>query len=399
MTDEMMSLRALIEKAPDADLLREMIGFAAQRLMELEVGELTGAGYGEKRAERLAQRNGYRDRLWETRAGTVELRIPKLRKGSYFPGFLEPRRMAEKALTAVIQEAYIQGVSTRSVDELVRAMGMSGISKSQVSRLCEEIDGKVKAFLDRPIEGDWPYLWLDATYVKVRQASRVVSAAVIVAVGVNSDGRREVLGMDIGPSEAETFWTGFLRKLRQRGLRGVKLVISDAHDGLKAAVAKLLHASWQRCRVHFARNALAYAGKNGRRVVAAFIATAFAQNDAEAAKLQWRKVADQLRPTLPKLASLMDDSETDVLAYMTFPVAHRTKLHSVNPLERLNGEIKRRTDVVGIFPNEAAITRLVGALLLEQSDEWAVQRARYMTLETMAPLGDSTNVSLPVLAA
>ena len=399
MTDEMMNLRALIEKAPDADLLREMIGFAAQRLMELEVGELAGAAYGEKSVERLAQRNGYRERGWETRAGTVELRIPKLRKGSYFPGFLEPRRMAEKALTAVIQEAYVQGVSTRSVDELVKAMGMSGISKSQVSRLCEEIDDRVKAFLDRPIEGDWPYLWLDATYVKVRQNSRVVSAAVIVAVGVNSDGRREVLGMDIGPSEAETFWTAFLRKLRQRGLRGVKLVISDAHDGLKAAVAKLLHASWQRCRVHFARNALAHAGKNGRRVVAAFIATAFAQNDADAARLQWRKIADQLRPTLPKLATLMDDSEADVLAYMSFPAAHRTKLHSVNPLERLNGEIKRRTDVVGIFPNEAAITRLVGALLLEQSDEWAVQRARYMTLETMAPLSDSAEVSLPVLAA
>ena len=438
MTDEMMSLQSLIEKAADADLLREMIGFAAQRLMELEVGGLTGAAYGEKSSERLAQRNGYRDRPWETRAGAVELRIPKLRRGSYFPAFLEPRRMAEKALTAVIQEAYIHGVSTRSVDDLVKAMGMTGISKSQVSRLCEEIDDRVKAFLDRPIEGDWPYLWLDATYVKVRQASRVVSVAVIVAVGVNSDGRREVLGLDIGPSEAETFWMSFLRKLARRGLRGVKLVISDAHEGLKAAAAKVLCATWQRCRVHFARNVewalrmdfhppspapvkltcstcpprgahstLAHAGRNGRRVVAAFIATAFAQNDAEAAKSQWRKVADQLRPTLPKLSALMDEAESDVLAYMAFPAAHRTKLHSVNPLERLNGEIKRRTDVVGIFPNEAAITRLIGAILLEQSDEWAVQRARYMTLEAMGSLGEScranlgrlTNPALPGTAA
>ena len=398
MTDDMMTLRGLLEKSADADLLREMIGFAAERLMELEVGARTGAGYGEKTADRLVQRNGYRDRVWETRAGTVELRIPKLRRGSYFPSFLEPRRMAEKALTAVIQEAYIQGISTRSVDDLVKALGMTGITKSQVSRLCGEIDERVQAFLERPIEGDWPYLWIDATYVKVRRDGRIVSVAVIMAIGVNADGRREVLGLDIGPSEAEPFWTDFLRTLTRRGLRGVKLVISDAHEGLKAAAARVLNATWQRCRVHFMRNALAHAGKSGRRVVSAFIATAFAQETPEAAKQQWRGVADHLRPRLPKLAALMDHAEQDVLAYMTFPPAHRAKLHSTNPLERLNGEIKRRTDVVGIFPNEAAITRLVGALLLEQNDEWAVQRCRYMTLETIAPMSDDPIVSLPTFA-
>ena len=235
--------------------------------------------------------------------------------------------------------------------------------------------------------------------MKVRQDGRIVSVAVIVAVGVNTDGRREVLGMDVGPSEAETFWTNFLRKLARRGLRGVKLVVSVAHEGIKASVAKVMTATWQRCRIHFMRNALAHAGRSGRRVVSAFIATAFAQDDADAARQQWRRVADQLRPKVPKLAALMDEAEPDVLAYMGFPAAHRVKLHSTNPLERLNGEIKRRTEVVGIFPNDAAITRLVGAILLEQNDEWAVQRARYITLESIAPIGDDPLVSLPSLAA
>ncbi len=286
----------------------------------------------------------------------------------------------------MIQEAYVQGVSTRSVDDLVKAMGGTGVSKSQVSRLCEEIDARVKAFLDRPLEGDWPYVWLDATYIKVRRNHRIVSVAVIVAVGVNADGRREGLGMDIGSSEAETFWTEFLRKLRRRGPRGVKLMISDAHEGIKTAVAKLMNATWRRCRVHTMRNALAHAGKSSRRVVSAFIATAFAQASAEAAKAQWRRVADQLRPKLPKLALFMDEAEADGLAYMSFPADHWPRINSTNGLERLSGEIKRRTDVVGIFPNDDAIVRLVGAILLEQNDEWAVQRARYMTLETMAAL-------------
>jgi len=371
MTAEIMNLQTLLEKTSDPDFLREMISFTAQRLMALEVEALTGAEPGARTADRLNHRNGYRDRDWETRAGTVELRIPKLRKGSYFPAFLEPRKMSEKALTAVIQEAYVQGVSTRSVDDLVQAMGMSGISKSQVSRLCGEIDEKVQTFLNRPLEGGWPYVWLDATYVKVRQGGRIVSVAVTIAIGVNDDGRREVLGMAVGCSEAETFWTEFLRTLARRGLRGVKLVISDAHEGLKAAIARVLNATWQRCRVHFMRNLLAHAGRNGRRIAAAFIGTIFAQEDKTAARIQWRKVVNQMKPSLPKLAAFMDEAEDDVLAYMHFPAAHWVKLHSTNPIERPNGEIKRRTNVVGIFPNEEAIVRLVGAILLEQNDEWA----------------------------
>ncbi|MFJ2450080.1 IS256 family transposase, partial [Pseudomonas protegens] len=288
---------------------------------------------------------------------------------------------------------YVQGVSTRSVDELVQAMGMSGISKSQVSRLAGEIDERVHAFLDRPIEGDWPYLWIDATYVKVREAGRIVSVAVIIAVAVNTDGVREVLGMRVGPSEAEPFWTDFLRSLMRRGLRGVKLVISDAHEGLKAAVAKVLKSTWQRCRVHFMRNALAHVGKGQRTMVAALLRTVFAQDNEAEARCQWRTVAEQLRERFPKIAQLMDGCEDEVLAHMGFPKAHRQQIHSTNPLERLNAEIKRRTDVVGIFPNDAAIVRLVGAMLLEQNDEWSLQR-RYMQLEGLQSLSDNQTARL-----
>ncbi len=398
MTSDRMQLTELLEKAGADDIVRDMIGFVTQRLMELDVDNRCGASHGERTEARTNSRNGYRDRDWETRAGTVPLRIPKLRSGSYFPPFLEPRRTAEKALAAVVQEAYVQGISTRSVDDLVQAMGMSGISKSQVSRLCAEIDERVQTFLNRPIEGDWPYLWIDATYLKVREAGRIVSVAAIIAIGVNTDGRREVLGMHVGASEAEPFWTEFLRSLTRRGLRGVKLVISDSHEGLKKAVCKVISASWQRCRVHFMRNVLVHAPAGQRRMVSALIGTIFAQESEAAARGQWQVVADQLRSRFPKITKLMDEAEEDVLAHMSFPREHWCKIHSTNPLERLNGEIKRRTNVVGIFPNEAAIYRLVGAMLLEQNDEWALQR-RYMTLETLADLGENPNVSLPAVAS
>jgi putative transposase len=399
MTDESMALIELIEKGADQDFVREMLAFAAERLMEAEVEARTGAAHGAREAGRLVHRNGYRERPWETRVGRIDLEIPKLRKGSYLPSFLDPRRTAEKALTAVIQEAYVQGISTRSVDDLVKAMGASGVSKSQVSRLVEEIDGRVNAFLERPIEGEWPYVWIDATYIKAREGGRIVSTATIIAVGVNTDGRREVLGVATGPSEAETFWTGFLRSLADRGLRGVKLVIADDHKGLRAAASRVFHASQQRCKVHWMRNALAHVTAQQRPAVAAMIKTIFVQDTAKAVRAQWKTVQDALRERgAAKLADMMEDAREDVLAYSAFPKEHWPQISSTNPIERLNGEIKRRTHVVGIFPNDRAIVRLVGALMLEQNDEWAVSR-RYMSLESLAPISDDPLVSLPAVAA
>ncbi len=398
MTDDRMALLELIEKGADADLVREMLSFAAGRLMDAEVQARTGAAHGARDPERLVQRNGYRERAWDTRVGQIDLEIPRLRRGSYFPSFLEPRRTAEKALTAVIQEAYVHGVSTRAVDDLVKAMGASGVSKSQVSRLVAEIDEQVDAFLARPIEGEWPYLWIDATYVKAREAGRIVSTATIIAVGVNTDGRRDVLGVATGPSEAELFWKGFLRSLADRGLRGVKLVIADDHKGLRAAASKIFHATLQRCRVHWMRNLLTHAPTKQRPAVIAMVKTIFAQETAAEARSQWKTVADALRERAPKLAALMDGSLDDVLAYTAFPKEHWPQIASTNPLERLNGEIKRRSNVVGIFPNDRAVIRLVGALMLEQNDEWAVGR-RYMSLESLAPVSDDPLVKLPGVAA
>jgi len=398
MTDERMALIELVEKAADVDLVREMLAFAAERIMDAEAELLTGAAKGARTALRENHRNGYRERDWDTRAGRIELAIPKLRKGSYFPSFLEPRRTAEKALVAVIQEAYVHGVSTRAVDDLVKAMGAGGMSKSQVSRLCAEIDVRVNAFLQRPLEGAWPYLWLDATYIKVREGGRIISRAVIVAVAVNEDGKREVLGVAAGPSEAETFWTEFLRSLADRGLRGVKLVIADDHKGLRAAARRVFDATHQRCRVHWLRNALAHAPAKQRTALAAMLKTIFAQETRAEATDQWGVVADALREKQPKLGALMDASREDVLAYMDFPREHWPQIASTNPLERVNREIKRRADVVGIFPNDDAIIRLVGALMLETNDEWAVAR-RYMSLETLAKVTNTENVRLPAVAA
>jgi transposase-like protein len=336
----------------------------------------------------VGRRNGYRQRNWDTRVGTVELSAPRVREGGYFPSLLEPRRRAERALSAVVQEAYVHGVSTRKVDELVKALGIGGISKSRVSELCEELDGEVERFRNRPLEGSYPYVWIDATYVKARQKDgRVASMAVVIAVGVTGEtGEREVLGIDVGPSEDGAFWGAFLRSLVSRGLSGVRLVTSDAHRGLKSAVeAVLVGASWQRCRVHFMRNALSLVSKAAQQMVGATIRTVFAQPDARSAREQWRRVSDGFRSRFPRLSELMDEAEEDVLSYATFPAEHWQKIWSNNPLERLNKEVKRRTNVVGIFPNEAAVIRLVGAILSEQQDEWQVSK-RYLGAGSLAKL-------------
>lgn len=398
MTDDKMALLELLEKGADADLICDMLAFAAERVMDVEVEVAAGAPKSARTTLREAYRNGYRERDWDTRVGRIELAIPKLRKGSYFPSFLEPRRTAEKALVAVVQEAYVHGVSTRAVDDLVKALGAGGMSKSQVSRLCAEIDTRVNAFLRRPLEGRWPYLWLDATYLKTRENGRIVSRAVIIAVAVNEDGKREVLGVAVGPSEAETFWTEFLRSLADRGLRGVKLVIADDHKGLRASVRRVFNASLQRCRVHWMRNLLAHAPAKQRPAVIAMIKTIFAQESKAEAMTQWNTVADALREKQPKLSALMDASREDVLAYMDFPREHWSQIASTNPVERVNREVKRRADVVGIFPNDEAIIRLVGAQMLEINDEWAVAR-RYMSLEGLARVMHTDNVRLPTVVA
>src|SRR5215216_739277 len=402
MTDDRLPLAELMAKADDGDFLRNVAESVLQILMEADVEGVIGAARYERSGERATYRNGYRERALDTRLGTLNLKIPKLRTGSYFPGFLEPRRTVEKALVAVIQEAWIGGVSTRRVDELVQAMGLSGISKSTVSKLCKDIDERVTAFLDRPLQGEWPYLWLDATYLGQREGGRIVSVAAIIAVACDAEGRREIGGLHIGPSEAETFWASFLKSLVKRGLKGVKLVVSAAHDGLKAAIARVLGATWQRCRVHWMRNALAHVGKAQQTVVAAALRQAFRQPDQGSARQTWRHVADQLRPRWPKLGKLMDESEEDVLASMAFPAPHRTKLHSTNPLERLNKEVKRRADVVGIFPSEQSILRLIGAVRLEADDEWQLQH-RSMGVEAMgemlSPPPANETLQLPPKAA
>jgi len=370
----------------DSDFLRESIVLLTRLLMEAEVSEQIGAERYERSEGRQDHRNGYRERNWETRVGDIPVRIPKLRRGSYFPSFLEPRRRAERALIAVIQSAYVQGVSTRKVDDLVQALGLAGVDKSKVSRICKELDEAVTAFRNRPLEKEYPYLWLDGLYLKVRQNHRIVNMAVVIAIGVRESGERDILAVDLGASEEGAFWTEFLRSLVTRGLNGVQLVISDAHKGLKEAIATVLTgATWQRCRVHFMRNVLAHIPKRDKSMVAAALRTIFAQPNQEAARQQLSEVAQAMGERWPKAADVLLAGEEDVLSYMTFPPEHWTRIYSTNPLERLNREVKRRTNVVGIFPDADAVLRLVGSVLIEVHEEWQTGR-RYFSLESMRKL-------------
>jgi len=374
MAKDIVTLPSALDTPEGRDLVREMLCEMAELTMRAEVDQLCGAGYGARSEGRTNSRNGYRERNWDTRAGEISLQIPRLRQGSYLPSFVEPRRTAEKALVSVIQEAYLQGVSTRAVDDLVKALGASGVSKSQVSRLCEEVEERVREFLSRPLEGEFPFVWLDATYLKVRDGGRIVSKAAVLAVGLSREGKKEVLGLKVGHSETESFWTEFLRSLLDRGLRGVKLVVSDCHAGLRKSIERCMGAQWQRCRVHFMRNVLSRVPKGRKEMVAALIRTAFAQESREAASSQWDLVAQGLEKDLPGVAQSMKEAKEDVLAHRAFPGELWGMLASNNGLERLNRELKRRADVVQIFPNDASVIRLMGAILMEQHDEWQVAR-------------------------
>jgi len=379
------------EQGADPGFLRDGVRLLAQEQMDAEVTQLAGAGLHERSENRLTYRNGYREREWDTRVGTVDLQIPKLRQGAYFPSLLEPRRRHERALLAVVQEAYVHGVSTRAVDSLAEALGLKGISKDQVSRICKELDGQVTAFRTRRLDAEYPYLMLDATFEKVRENGRVISMAVLIATGVKATGEREVVGVDVGPAEDLEFWKAFLRQLVSRGLGGVRLVTSDPHLGLKQAVAEVLvGATWQRCRVHFMRNALATVPKLAQQMVAATLRTIFAQPDADSAHQTVERVCRLFETRYPQLVACLREAETDVLAYYGFPIEHRRQIWSTNSLERLNREVGRRCEVVGIFPNRASLLRLAGAILEEQNDEWAVGR-RYFSTESMNKLFQPSN--------
>ncbi len=383
MVKESVDLLELLRKQADGadlDFLREAVAVLAQAVMDAEVSEQIGAAHGERSETRLTRRNGYRPRRWDTRVGTIELGIPKLREGSYFPSLLEPRRRSERALVSVVTQAYVEGVSTRRVDDLVRSLGCDGISKSQVSRICAELDEVVSSFLERPLDsGPYRYLWLDALTQLVREEGRVVQVAVVVATAVNASGKRELLGIDVGTSEDGAFWLSFLRGLVARGLSGVELVTSDAHQGLREAIATVFAgASWQRCRTHFMRNLLTRVPKSAEKLVATTVRTIYEQSSAAEVQAQHARVVEQLAERFPEAAALLADAGPEILAFTAFPV-HWRQVWSNNPLERLNKEIRRRTNVVGIFPNRAAVVRLVGAVLAEQHDEWAEGR-RYMTM-------------------